>query len=425
VAASEEAPTRNVEAPGPTRREGRYAVRISSFEDFLFTERRLSLIGCAFLAGNVISFAIRFFAGSWLIDKAGNLILTDFFQWWIGSQVALSQNVGAVYGFPTFSAAQALATKWHPLVSYYHYVYPPTMLLLFAPIARLPYVTGFFIWMGTTLCLYLLALHEILPSITLLLLALAPLPAADSFLSGGTVFLMAGLLGLSLNLMIRRPYLSGMCLGVLTYKPQFVIFFSLALLATRQWRVIAGAITSATLLAGAVAWVLGPNAWLLYWRVSREMNPATVLPPPFAFAYVNQTVFGLMHQAGAGSVATWGVHLAVALVTTILACLIWNRPVPQSVKAAAFSIGALITTPYMLAYDLAALSVPAAFLLADAIRSGFLPGERLALAGCFLALFLCFQFAVGPFVLLVLMGLVVRRVLAKPQAQALAQSVSV
>jgi hypothetical protein len=156
------------------------------------------------------------------------------------SQVALSQNVGAVYDFSTFYAAQALTTKWHPLVSYYHYVYPQTMLLFFAPIARLPYVTGFFIWVGTTLCLYLLALYEILPSITVLLLALAPLPAADSFLSGGMVFLMAGLLGLSLNLTIRRPYRSGICIGVLTYKPQFVIFFSLALLATRQWRVIAG-----------------------------------------------------------------------------------------------------------------------------------------------------------------------------------------
>jgi hypothetical protein len=86
VAAFEEAPTRNVGAPGPTPREGRHAVRISSLEDILFTERRLSLIGCAFLAGNVISFAIRFFA-SWLIDRAGNLVLTDFFQWWVAARL--------------------------------------------------------------------------------------------------------------------------------------------------------------------------------------------------------------------------------------------------------------------------------------------------------------------------------------------------
>ena len=95
---------------------------------------------------------------------------------------------------------------------------------------------------------------------------------------------------------------------------------------------------------------------------------------------------------------------------TVLACRIWTRPVPDSLKAAAFSIGALTVTPYMFAYDLLAFSIPTAFLLSDSLAHGFVPGERLVLMGCFLALFLCFNFAVGPIVLLVLMGLVVRRV---------------
>ena len=64
----------------------------------------------------------------------------------------------------------------------------------------------------------------------------------------------------------------------------------------------------------------------------------------------------------------------------------------------------------MLAYDLTALSVPAIFLVEDALAHGFAPGERLVLLGCCLALFLCFNFIVGPIVLIALMGLVVRRV---------------
>jgi arabinofuranan 3-O-arabinosyltransferase len=219
---------------------------------------------------------------------------------------------------------------------------------------------------------------------------------------------MAALLGFSLVFISRRPYLSGICLGLLTYKPQFVLFFPLALVVTGQWRVIAGAIAGALMFAGGAVLAFGPNVWLLFLGSLHGHNPATLLPPNLDG--LNQTVFGLMHETGAGFIVAWAVHLAVAALTIALACEIWWRPVPDSLKAAAFSIGTLIVTPYMLAYDLTAVSVPAAFLIADGLAGGFLPGERLVLLGCFLALFLCFNFSVGPLVLLLLMGLVLRRV---------------
>jgi hypothetical protein len=80
-------------------------------------------------------------------------------------------------------------------------------------------------------------------------------------------------------------------------------------------------------------------------------------------------------------------------------------------KAAAIGIGALAATPYMLAYDLVAVGIPAAFLVSEGVSTGFLPGERLLLLGCFLALFLTRQAPVGPVILVALMGLVLRRAL--------------
>ncbi len=386
------------------------ATSISKVEDLIFTRRRLSLCGYTFLAANIAAFAVHFVAGNWLIDRAGNYISTDFLQWWLGSRVALGRGAAAVYNDSTFSAARTLVTKSAPPpISYFHYVYPPTMLLLCAPLARLPYVTAFFAWLAATVGLYVLALYAILPSVLSIVLTFVPLPVAKSVYEGQTSFLMVGLLGLSLLFMSRRPYLSGMCLGLLTYKPQFVLFFPLALVITGQWRVVAGATGSASLFAAATTMVFGPNAWLLFLRSSQGANPATFLPPNMDA--LNQTVLGMMHAAGAGLVGAWIVHLAVALSATVLACRIWlQAPVPHSLKAAAFSIGVLIMTPYMLAYDLTALSVPAIFLVADALEHGFVPGERLVLLSCCLALFLCFNFTVGPIVLVALMGLVVRRV---------------
>ena len=353
---------------------------------------------------------MRFYTGSWVFDKAGHPTFIDFINWWVAGRFALARNAAGAYDFATFSAAQAFLAKSTPPISYYYWVYPPTMLLLVAPLAWLSYGAAFFAWTAATLSVYEFALYEILPFSLAIVLVLLPLPVINNLFDGQTAFLMTGLIGLSVVFMGRRPYLSGICLGLLTYKPQYVLFFALALAITRQWRVIAAAAASSVLFASAAVLAFGFNAWELFLRSLREHNPATFLPSGIHFEIVNQTVFGLMHEGEAGRIASWVTHLAVVLLTTAVACVIWSRPVPNSLKAAAFSIGALIVTPYMQIYDLTALSLPAAFLVQDALARGFLPGERFALTGCFLALLLSFNFPVGPIVMLVLLGLIVRRV---------------
>lgn len=54
------------------------AANISKAEDLIFTKRRLSLCAYAFLAANVIAFAIRFYTGKWMVDKAGHPAYIDF-----------------------------------------------------------------------------------------------------------------------------------------------------------------------------------------------------------------------------------------------------------------------------------------------------------------------------------------------------------
>jgi Glycosyltransferase family 87 len=385
-------------------------VNISQAEDAIFTRRRLSLFAYCVLAANFGLFAIRWFTGNWIIDKAGHQKLNDFASFWVGGRFGLMRDAAGAYNYSTYSAAQSLALNGPPSPTFFHWVYPPTVLLLFAPIALLPYTAAFFAWAAAGLSFYIVALYEILPDSLLIVIALLSPPVLKNIFIGHTSFLMAGLLGLSMVFISRRPYLSGMLMAVLTYKPQFVLFLPLALLITRQWRVIAGAIASASILFGVTALAFGANSWLLFLRASKELNTTNLLPPPFNVEFLNQTVLGLMHELGAGMSAGWIVHFAVTLLMTALACQIWVKQVPQSLKSAAFSIGVLTATPYMLAYDLTALSVPAAFLVEDGLAHGFLPGDRFVLTLCFLALFLCFNFAVGPIILFALMGLVIRRV---------------
>jgi arabinofuranan 3-O-arabinosyltransferase len=246
---------------------------ISRAEDFIFTRRRLFVCGYGLLGAWASAFALRFYTGSWVFDKAGHPTFIDFINWWVAGRFALARNALGAYNFFTFSAAQALLAKSTPPISYYYWVYPPSLLLLVAPLALLSYGTAFLAWTAATLCLYEIALYEILPFSLSVVLALLPLPVINNVFDGQTAFLMAGLVGLSLVFMNRRPYVSGICLGLLTYKPQYLLFFALALVITGQWRVIAAAAASASLFAGAAVIAFGFNAWELFLRSLQQHNP--------------------------------------------------------------------------------------------------------------------------------------------------------
>src|SRR5205085_473551 len=61
-----------------------------------------------------------------------------------------------------------------------------------------------------------------------------------------------------------RPWLAGIFIGLMTFKPQLGILLPFALLAAREWRSIAGAvITTAGCLAAATLW-LGVGIWADY-----------------------------------------------------------------------------------------------------------------------------------------------------------------
>ena len=128
------------------------------------------------------------------------------------------------------------------------FVYPPTILFFTYPLGLMPYVTGFAAWTVVTLLLYVVAIYLIVPRPIAILVALSPFPVFFNIFLGQNGFLLAGLMGLSLALMERRPQLSGFLLGLLTFKPQIGILFPFALLVSRKWCVVAGAVTTSVVL---------------------------------------------------------------------------------------------------------------------------------------------------------------------------------
>jgi hypothetical protein len=188
--------------------------------------------------------------------------------------LAGSGDPALVYNLSKFSAARAdLGGADACMLVLNHFVYPPTYLFFTYPLGLMPYVAAFATWTVVTLFLYLVAIYLVVPRPIAILVALSPFPVFFNVFLGQNGFLLAGLMGLSLALMERRPQLSGVLLGLLTFKPQMGILFPLALLVSRKWRVIVSAMATSVVLIVTSIVVFGYQGWPSFIHALLDRGP--------------------------------------------------------------------------------------------------------------------------------------------------------
>jgi arabinofuranan 3-O-arabinosyltransferase len=382
--------------------------KLLEIEDRIFTEPNLQVygFGVAWVLALVVLWLL--FTG-WLIGHDGRVQSIDFCWIWMTGKFAVSSNPALVYDPAAFTAAKGTFLG-NGECRFGNFGYPPTLLFFTYPLGLLPYITAFTVWIVATVVLYLAAVYAIIPRPAAVIVALTPIAVPVNILLGHNGFLTAGLIGLSLVFVERRPWLSGILLGLLTYKPHFGVLFPFVFLASRSWRVFASATAMSVLLGVAAGIEFGYQGWqsfidLLHARNSSLSQDGVEL--------TLQSVYGLLHWTGASTWVSWTLHLAVAIVVATLVCAAWANPIPQSLKAAILCIGALTVTPYVLQYDLCILSIAVAFLVKDGLSRGFLPGDRTAILICGAGLLLWFvQTPISPVVYAVILFLTARRIMA-------------
>ena len=380
--------------------------KLLEIEDRIFTQRNLHLYGFG------VAWAWTLFAGWLLFAKWINdgLRSIDFCWIWASGKLATSSNPALIFDPSAFTAGlnSFLGTD---ACRFFKFSYPPTVLFFAYPFGLLPYMAAFAVWIVATIGLYLVAVYAIIPRPVAVIAALTPMAVPVNVLFGHNGFLTAGLIGLSLVFVERRPWLAGILFGLLTYKPHFGVLFPLALLASQNWRTLCWATASSVVLSAAAAAAFGYQGWPnfidLLWHRNSSLSPDGV-------ELELQSIYGLLHWAGVSAWLSWTVHLAVAIVVAIAVCAVWAKPIPHSLKAAILSIGVLMVTPYVLRYDLCILSIPVAFLVKDGLSRGFLAGERTVILICLAAflLWLAPMMPIGAVISPVILFLIARRIVA-------------
>ena len=323
------------------------------------------LIACA--AGIVFAYAVSlaymFAAHQWLVDAQGRPLIADFLAVWSAGGLAHGGMALAAYD-PYLQHAAEVAAAGREFDGALGWPYPPFFLLVAAGLSSLGYAWAFVAWAGGTMGFYAATVGAIADRRTAILFALAAPWTLAAFFVGQNGFFTATLIGLILLNLERRPILSGIFLGLLTYKPQFGLLFPLALAMGGHWRAFVMACLIALSLLTLSNAVYGPAAFAAFLHVLPQ-TAQTLLDQGAVGWSKLQSVYGLVRWLGLSSAAGWTAQIAATLACAVAIAWLWRSGKARALKAAGLAVAALLATPYLFVYDLPVLAVAIAFLYRD------------------------------------------------------------
>ena len=389
--------------------------------DWLTRERAMRIgVICGLVSLAILGYLLATSSGT--LDWRGRPLGTDFSQVWTAGRMALDGRAAEVWNWDAHRAVQE-AFHGPRLAEWYGWHYPPPFLLLAATLATMPYLLSLFVWQAATLVPFAWMIRRYTERPEAWLFVLAAPVTLICLMHGHNGFLTALLLGGGLMLLDKRPFVAGLLLGCLVYKPQFALIIPGVLLVGGHMRMLIGRRAIAVLGAGisslsllALTFVVwGEPVWQAFFD-SLALTQSVVIEQGRTGWEKIMSPFSAARSWGASvEVATmvWGIFFLGALALTL-----WlAHKARPDLRNAAVTAAVLISTPYVLDYDYVVLLAGIAFLWRDATRHGWLSWEKSALALVWIAPLVARNiaaltlFPLGLLTALLVLGLAVRRFL--------------
>ena len=348
-----------------------------------------------------------------LIDRNGKPIGTDFSNVYAAGALTWQGRPADAYD-PARQHEAEKAVFGGRDVPFFGWHYPPFFFAIAFVVAALPYSAGLSLWLLASLAGYLAAMRAILGRPETLLIAAAFPAVFVNIGHGQNGFLTAALLGGALQVLDRRPWLAGLLIGLLAYKPQFGVLIPIALLAGQRWITIAAAGATVVALVAISLVALGGGVWHAFGD-SLAFTQTVVLEQGGTGWEKIQSAFSAARNWGAGVRTAYAIQLALAIMLAGSLAWLWRGSAAYELKAAALATASLLATPYVLDYDLVALAVAIAFFARHGLSCGFRDYEISVLGMAWIVPLLSRSIAgitglpLGLLAMLALYGLILRR----------------
>jgi len=353
----------------------------------------LMMVCFALVVLHVAFFPVAWLGHWWIIDDKGLGIPTDFVNVWSAGKLALQGHAAQAWDWGIQKNLQIeILGQSYPGNFAWHY--PPPFLFVAALLASIPYVTAYMVWPLISFVPFALVMRGLVGNSFGWILAAAFPVVLVNALIGQNGFLTAALIGCTLYLMPIRPVLAGICLGLLSYKPQYGILFPLILIVAQQWTVFVTAAIVAVLMAIASCAVFGIEAWLAWWQWLPMASQAFLSEGRAPWGKM-QSIFATVRYFDGTEHFAWICQWTMTALVACALVALWRSRVRYSVKAAGLATGTLLATPYLFLYDVMVLAVPVALMVRLGLASGFRRYELPAL-GLILALLFIYPLVGAP-----------------------------
>lgn len=254
------------------------------------------------------------------------------------------------------------------------FLYPPHYLLFLLPFGLLPPFLSLAIFLFLSfaaLCAALLYWARDNTERWLYCVSVLVSPAAAIVVClGQNTFLSCALLvGGFAALSARRHILAGFLLGLLSYKPQLFLMVPVALVASRQWRVLASMCVTGVVLAAVSTGLFGIAIWRDWFSIMTA--PSALTERWSAIARINgQNIFAYAAFLGAPIKLANALQIAGTLCGAMFVYWFHRRAMHDELKLVAVLAATTLTAPHFLCYDAVVIEIAAVMFLAYALRDG-------------------------------------------------------
>ena len=347
----------------------------------LFTEERVARVAKFAALGFALAFAALLTQSQNLVYPSGRAIGADFVTFWAASDLALSGHAERAYDEAAIVAAERKALPQAQDIYLWHY--PPPFQLVVLPLALMPYLWAYGLWLAVWLAIYAVTFRAAFREPPAFWLAMGASAVYVNALHGQNGLMTAALATGGLLLLERRPLLAGLLIGALCYKPHLGLPLGLLLIAGGYWRAVAGAAIAVAGLCALSALVLGIDVWRAF--LANAETARAVLEGGAVPWHKMASLFATVRLAGGNVGLAYAVHAVAALVVLALTIRAWRGSGPSDLKIALAVSAAVLVSPYLFDYDLAVTVLALGLLLRDGFARGWQPGMRLAIVVMWLA----------------------------------------
>jgi hypothetical protein len=369
----------------------------------------------------IILIPILVFIGSALLQLLGFPELAfpyaikggDFRYLWAVGSTLVQHGSSVIYDGSTID--DLLATKFGYQHPGYVWPYPPTFNFVASVFGSISYEFSYFIWHSMGVIFILLAVCIVFGFSFEVALFFVATPAV--FLN--LVFAQSGalasaLLLLGLFLIERRPIVAGICIGLLTVKPQLGILIPFALIAGGYWRVFTVATLTAIALLVLAAVVFGVESLVEFLTIALEKQMRLHSVEEGFFQYLVPSVLAASRLLGLSSEVSISIQTFITLAMIVLTIWGFRGPVPLTDKIPLLLTATYLAAPYVHNYDMIALTGALYLILRTKFEAEWTPLSRGIVLLAWLSPLLTILFNMGgapiaPLILLALLVLTIIR----------------